>query len=140
MIKQKQLYKHDPENGVFGDCFRTAIACLLDLKPEQVPHPYQDGEVATLTALEMMDKWLAETHDLKLVEIPFEQPLPQVQLWARQSLGPLHYLLIGKSSNGTGHTVVCQHGEIVCDPALDNSGIVGRMDNCYWIGLLVDIV
>jgi hypothetical protein len=27
----KQLFRHKPDEGVFGDCFRTAIACILEL-------------------------------------------------------------------------------------------------------------
>ena len=38
MTPHKQLNRHRPEEGVFGDCYRTAIACLLDLRPQDVPH------------------------------------------------------------------------------------------------------
>ena len=34
----KQLHKHDPDNGVWGDCHRTAIGCLLDIEPELIPN------------------------------------------------------------------------------------------------------
>jgi len=35
----KQLItNHNPESGIFGDCQRTAIACLLDKHPSDVPH------------------------------------------------------------------------------------------------------
>lgn len=38
MIKRKQLYRHRPEDEIFGDCHRTVIACLLDKEPWEVPH------------------------------------------------------------------------------------------------------
>ena len=34
---------HDAD-GNPGDCYRTAIACLLDLEPESVPHFVAAGE------------------------------------------------------------------------------------------------
>lgn len=33
MKYNKQLFRHHPEQGIFGDCHRTAIACMLDLEP-----------------------------------------------------------------------------------------------------------
>ena len=44
MTPQTQLNKHDPANGVYGDCGRTVIACLLDLHPSEVPH-FWDGNL-----------------------------------------------------------------------------------------------
>lgn len=38
MQYHKQLNKRDPENGVFGDCYRTAVACILDKHPSEVIH------------------------------------------------------------------------------------------------------
>ncbi len=42
-----------------------------------------------------------------------------------------YWLLTGKSRNNVPHVVVCQGGEIVCDPSLDNSGIVSPTDDGY---------
>jgi hypothetical protein len=33
----KQLVEYDPVNKIFGDCMRTAIRCILNLRPEDVP-------------------------------------------------------------------------------------------------------
>ena len=38
MIRRRQLFRHEPHNVIYGDCHRTAIACLLDMEPWQVPH------------------------------------------------------------------------------------------------------
>ena len=38
MRPQQQKFKHDPANGSYGDCFRTALACILDLDRDEVPH------------------------------------------------------------------------------------------------------
>ena len=55
----KQLYRHDPENGVWGDCYRTAWACLLDLEPEDVPH-FCEGFTDDGAATAKLDAWLRE--------------------------------------------------------------------------------
>ena len=42
MTPHNQLIKHDPENGMYGDCQRTCIAVILDLHPSEVPHFCED--------------------------------------------------------------------------------------------------
>lgn len=45
-----------------------------------------------------------------------------------------YYLLTGTSRNGCGHTVVCLNNDIIHDPAIDSSGIVGPAeDGCFWL-------
>lgn len=34
--KQKQAFKHDPANGIYGDCYRTGIACILGIDREDM--------------------------------------------------------------------------------------------------------
>lgn len=43
--RQKQAFLHKPEEGVYGDCYRTCIACLLGIDRDAVPHFYstEDG-------------------------------------------------------------------------------------------------
>ena len=60
MTPHKQLIKHDPENGQWGDCGRTAIACLLDLHPSDVPHFWEGPERADRDPETECRKWLAE--------------------------------------------------------------------------------
>jgi hypothetical protein len=53
MTPHKQRFRHDPANGIYGDCWRTAIACLLDIQPEEIPHEhrvYADNEQQTIIA------------------------------------------------------------------------------------------
>ena len=58
MTPQKQMFLHDPDNGVWGDCQRTAIACILDRDVEDVPHFFHDG-CDGKTADKRIDDWLA---------------------------------------------------------------------------------
>lgn len=137
MIEQKQLFRHDPENGIYGDCFRTAIACLLNIKPEQVPHIGPD-EWASADAFGAHFDRVLESFGLHKVEIAFDKL--DALLATMQICNPrTYYLLSGKSSNGVGHVVIALGGEIVWDPAQDDSGIVGPMDEdgLYWVTFLV---
>lgn len=142
MIKRKQLFRHKPEQGTYGDCHRTCIACLLDIEPEQVPHwgmHYGDS-----------DKFLAASQDYLAT-----QGLTAVQSWVKaESLEQLldtqalinpdvYYLLTGQSKNGCNHVVICLNDKIIHDPSLDDSGIIGPCDGdkdgWYWIDYLVPL-
>jgi hypothetical protein len=131
---QKQLFRHNPSAGVYGDCHRTVIACLLDLAPGDVPHFYNAsaGEGGNLQA--KRDLWLSE-RGLAEVAMAFEGDLDlAVLLTAMRSRVPpgMHQILGGRSRNGCNHSVLVCDGAIVWDPSLDDSGIVGPCDDGYW--------
>ncbi len=133
----KQLFRHDPDEGVYGDCHRTAIACVLDLEPSEVPHFFGDPEKNTETCFADIESWL-NNRGIASISVIYEgNRLSDVlsTIGASNSRRPdLLYLLGGISRNGTGHTVVCRDGEIVWDPSLNDSGIVGPMsDGFYWV-------
>lgn len=48
MIPQHQAFRHDPDNGVYGDCARTAFATLLGVPRDDVPHFAYDNPIAEL--------------------------------------------------------------------------------------------
>ena len=140
MLFNKQLYRHDPDNGVWGDCHRTAIACLLNLEPEQVPHFGRNGAPAE-TFHRRVDVFLRCCGlDTFAVLYPGETSLEDV-LATQGHLNPRNlYMLGGTSRTGCNHTVICRGGEIIWDPSLDDSGIIGPMDDGYWwISFLVPI-
>lgn len=137
----KQLYRHDPENGVYGDCFRTAIGCLLELEPAEVPH-FLDGGRDYGDARRMLADFL-KARGLRYVEIPINHTdghaglLKMMDAWNPSEF----WLLSGESRSGAGHTVVCRGGEIVHDPSQTNNGIVGPMpdEDYYGLAFLVPI-
>ena len=139
MIQRKQLFRHNPELGIYGDCNRTAIACLLDLEPEQVPHfgeDYRDSDAFQRREREWLTSqgWCA-------VSSAYNSPLDDV-LRVQEIINPgVYYLLGGKSRTGCGHSVIGCGGEIVWDPSLDDSGIVAPFDSdgLYWVTWLVPI-
>lgn len=133
-----QLFRHDPENGVYGDCFRTVIACLLRLPPVDVPH-VAAGEITGDESNAMMRAWLAERGH-RMIEFPLlgEMSLEDVLHWGAAYSEGLHWMLSGKSRNGCGHVVICHGNQIVHDTSIDQSGIVGPSEGGFWwIGWLV---
>lgn len=141
MQYHKQRFRHQPDKGIYGDCHRTALACLLDMEPEQVPH---FGEMmfvhGTEAASEAEELWLNK-QGLSQVFVPYSVDTLDNLLLHLASINPrAYYLLGGTSKNGVGHTVVGCGGKLIWDPAQDNSGIVGPMsDGFFWISYFLPV-
>jgi hypothetical protein len=133
MKPQKQLHRHRPPT-TWGDCFRTAIAIVLDMDAGDVPH-FMDAGIAGEEAWGKAEAWL-NARSLSSITIVFDgkDPLQQVldSLAATNQRGKPLFLLGGQSRNGVNHFVVGCNGDIVCDPSLDDSGIVGPCDDGYY--------
>lgn len=131
-VMHKQKFRHDPANGVYGDCYRTAVACCLGLDRDAVPHVYHDGCDGE-EGERRMTTFLRSVGVVK-IDILYQGGI-SVILPAVGHMNPgVYHLLCGKSRNGVGHCVVCRDGKIVHDPALDDSGIVAPADDgLYWI-------
>lgn len=145
MIEQKQLYLHKPEQGIIGDCFRTTIACLLDLPALEVPHWYAEiwppGELTCEISQEVLiacNKWLLPK-GLQYAEFPVGAANNEELFnWLACYFPSNVYLGLGCSSKNGGHSVVINSSGYIWDPAIDNSGCVGPMkDDYYWVGMLV---
>lgn len=137
MTPNKQLFRHSPAEGLIGDCWRTCIACLLDLRPDEVPHfcadCWEDNQKATANAREFL-----ALANLDFVEVAFQGDLDLILRGVAAANPGKFYLLAGNSKNGVGHSVICCDDRIVWDPSLDDSGIVGPMDDgYYWVTWLV---
>lgn len=139
---QKQRFLHKPEEGVFGDCFRTCFAILLGVDAEEVPHFMGSGKFDPV----LYDDWL-EDNKLHVIRVifPGETEQEQVMLSANIFGNGLPYILSGYSRTPSNHCVVCQGREIVCDPSLADSGIVGPQRNEdgsteWWVEWLVRLV
>lgn len=135
MTPHKQRFRHRPDDGVFGDCARTVLACLLDIEPEEVPHhhrPLADGEQRRL-----FDEWLSD-RGLKLAFFAFPGE-PQTMMDVMKVANPgLLYMLSGTSRTGCNHVVIAQDDRVIHDPSLDDAGIIGPCDDgCTYIEFLV---
>ena len=131
MLYNKQLFLHKPEIGQIGDCWRTAVACIFDLLPEEVPHfqaPYW-GEPDAVNAIRDLNEWL-KSYGLFYVAAGYNfATVEEALAYSAQIFRGNRILFSGTSKNGTGHVVVARHGEIEWDPAIDDSGIIGPKSN-----------
>jgi len=112
MKEVNQRHKHDPDNGVSGDCWKACIASILEFPYEAVPD-FQNGPSE--------------------VEIQLD-----VHAWARhygiwvyrwdtpEELFPRGYsIAIGPSPRfkSTNHCCVALDGKVVFDPHPDKTGL-----------------
>lgn len=134
----KGITSHNPPHS-YGDCWRTALGCLLDLRPEQVPHfveMYIDKSTEAMT--EHIQNWLG-LRGYHLLVMGFADP-GSVEEACNFGDGKVLYMLGGTSRNKTNHVVICHHGGIFWDPSPANTGIVGPLDDgTYQISILVPI-
>lgn len=114
----KQLYRHQPEYEIMGDCYRTCIANIFGLMPWEVPHFNVDYEA------DASSDWLEE--------LGFQQFYFQCggdldnALWELSLLAPGElFILSGESRTRVNHSVLARDGEIIHDPSLTNAGIIG---------------
>jgi len=132
VVPQLQANRHKPDEGLYGDCHRTAIAVLLGLDREEVPH-FASDNCTTAVFTERVSSWLDERGLMQLWFVFDGGDLLSTILTALERLNPgVPYLLGGRSRTGVNHTVVCQGGEIVCDPSQTGAGIVGPTDGGYY--------
>lgn len=135
MKPQKQLLRHNPP-ATFGDCYRTSIAVILDMDAADVPH-FMDVGNSGEGAWDQAETWL-NARGLCTIAMLFDGATPLQKVLdtiacVNQRSRPA-FLLHGTSRNRVNHTVVACNGDIVCDPSLDNSGIIGPCDDgYYWV-------
>jgi hypothetical protein len=135
-----QLFRHDPDNGVYGDCHRTALACVFDKdSPLDVPHFLEDNPT-TAVFYQRVDVWLLE-QGFRGFHFPIEcADLDAVLEYMLRFAPGIHYILGGKSPRGTHHSVVACGGSLAHDPHPDGSFIVGPCDDGYfWIELFIPV-
>ena len=127
----KQKFLHRPEEGVFGDCHRAAMASILECAIDDVPHFAEDGCDGDTFAQRMLEWCTSEGLGYFRYGIT-DDPRP----YMAQFNPDFYWILGGTSANGVGHSVVCLGGEIVHDPSRDSSGIVAPLKNDdgeeYW--------
>lgn len=128
MTPHHQLIMHDPDNGVWGDCGRTVVACLLDMHPSEVPH-FWDGGRGGFEVDEALNLFLKP---LGMFSINLSYAQDDVQ-GALDYYGSLffgsRYIFVGKSRTGCNHAVVACNNRVEHDPSPHKTGIVGPSDD-----------
>lgn len=143
---QKQAFRHRPEEGLIGDCHRTCLAMMLDLDRDEVPNfaamgfDISDPDGNSKIFKDEVKGWLAD-RGLAQVDFVFQCELPDLLNYMAQINPGVYYILGGESKTGVNHSVVCLDDQILADPSLDDSGIVGpcQPDGFYWITVLIPL-
>jgi hypothetical protein len=135
----KQLNRHDPASGVWGDCWRTALGCLFDLEPAEVPH-FLDGGPDPDVFIAHYKSWLAE-RGFCTFQVCWNTDLESVLSYMRTVNPGVYYLLSGMSPRSTTHVVIGLDDQIVHDPAIDGGGLIAPCaeDGFYWVEVLIPI-
>ncbi len=131
----EQLNYHDPENGIWGDCGRTAIGCLIEKPPEDIPHFWdRDNKQGNIEC----QKWLRKQgYEYVYFAVKAETLQDALDIFGCCNRY-IYYLLVGESKNGCNHVVVCKGRDIIHDPGINKPGITGPCnDGYYWIELVV---
>jgi hypothetical protein len=138
----QQLFRHDPANGSIGDCHRCAIASILEVAAEEVPHfgatTWGDGAAFTMA----FDEWLIG-RGFKMVTVAYYDDLPLdecLRLWSTGA-NDVYYILGVQSRRGGNHSVVGLNGKVVHDPHPDGQGDVPyrSIDGVWQISVLVPL-
>ena len=130
----KNSVEHDPENGLYGDCYRVCIAWLLRVPPSDVPHFAEDGPDSDWQDRER--KWLAD-RGLSSVSIPFmaDNDVDGVLNTIACNNLNARYMLCGAGKAGVNHCVGCEGDAIVMDST--GSGVEGPTDDgFFWVEFL----
>ena len=147
MTPYKQLIVHNEANRIWGDCYRTAIGCLLDTPPEKVPHWWEgcwdDTDEDAIHRVAAMQQWLGG-RGYRLISIPLRGEDVSVAdvISTISSHNPgVYYILSGESSPGVNHAVICIDHRIEHDPSHSNRGLSGPLVETqeYCVEMLIPV-
>lgn len=131
--KHVQLHRHDPDNGVNGDCTRTVIACLLNKESvEEVPHfgeglDFSNDDNAPIFE-QRIDAYL-DTQQIKKFRTAYTCGLDDLYSYVLRDNPGVPLIVDGMSPRGTNHSVIYFNGVLAHDPHPDGGGIIGQMNN-----------
>ena len=118
----------EPENGI-GDCFRTALACLLDMPRESVPHFFGDHWPDHAAAKDAVDDFLSGLGLMMLVA-PYWHFAPVLESMHEKTGDDCYHLILGQCST-VGHAVVGLNGKLIHDPLPTKEGLTN--DSNEWL-------
>lgn len=126
--------------GNNGDCFRTALACILDMEQvEDIPH-FFDGEFDLDEGWDAVREWLLVNKQLFMLTVPFDSKLQEL-LDCMKFQNPGIFYLISGHSGVDNHVVIAYEDRIIHDPCgkpAHNGSLVGPCtDGHYWVKFLL---
>lgn len=101
----------EPGPGVEGDCFRAALASLLDLPLSAVPHFLKEAEGDKIYFWQLVQSWLAGRGQAMILTRGM-----MFSHFAYAGMAPVFHLIVGEDEDGDGHTLVGLNGKVVWDP------------------------
>lgn len=111
----QEFPNHDPQNGVFGDCLRAALASLFGLSLRQVPHfvkvHWGDEQGCDQAVNQFLEK-----RGLMMLQFPYEQMCKLLQRQVQITGADCHHLMFGIDHDGNEHACVGLNGQMVHDP------------------------
>ena len=134
---RQKIMHHDPENGIYGDCTRTAYASILEMEPEMVPHFFHDG-CSGGEGAKRIEAFLAQIGLHRMILATEQKPAEFLEYMGR--MNPDLYWVMGCSSPTADHSVVCLGGKVVHDPARETPGEYGKTESGWtWAEILIPI-
>lgn len=132
-----QRNRHCPDDGVYGDCHRAAYASIMELELDEVPHFFDQGRSWDEARPLFLAFW--DRYGIMEITIPFASERGDVLEACEVRCPGVPFILGGESRTGVNHSVVACGGDIIHDPSIDQSGIVGpcKPDGHYWVTYIV---
>lgn len=110
-IIQKNI--HNPEKGVFGDCYRACICSLLEISDEGVENFVENKEYPMNIVRFLKNKGF---------RLRYGKTVPR---------GIDFYMACGISPRGVRHAVIYNNGKLVHDPHPIGGGVI--VDEYQWL-------
>lgn len=134
----KQLNRHIPSQGEIGDCLRTAIACLLNLHPSEVPNFAEHGNDEHVRPA--VRHWLAK-RKLALLDVPYQADEEHTLAMLTEHLSKVNgddlcYMVTGMGLAGP-HVVIYCGAKVIHDPSPNNVGIQEPINGVYWVSYIL---
>lgn len=138
MKPHRMVSNHNPENGEYGDCLRTCIACLTDAPTvESVPHFAAIHYGSADVMWQAVRNWLMDEHNASLWFVPYATDDWQEVTATCNALNPGMFYMLQGASDGGDHIVICQGDRIVHDPAPGGGGLIGPGSNGVFMVVLI---
>lgn len=143
-IQSKVVVKNSQGKQIVnGNCYPTAVACILEVPPTDVPNIETLWDVGTGFAYDVMHKWLNEKgyklRDFAVEYSVFHEGSEKIKdtinvdylsnlsedtkAQLREELKDKYYMVSGKSRRGIYHVCIYKNGSLIHDPHPTSEGI-----------------
>ncbi|WP_139798134.1 hypothetical protein [Fulvimarina manganoxydans] len=123
-----------------GDCYRTALACVLGLDRDEIPHLFQDNQ--NCEGLEFDALYNRELAKRGLTTAQFcmgtdlDLALECMSKWVEPDTW---WILSATSGNDENHAFVCRGDVVVFDPSQNDAGIKGPTSTGHYWATVVTV-